>query len=93
MGSAINGHENGYDSELELSAPHGRKLHGFLVDVDVAPKEASCIIYGVTADGHTEGVAVKGGHSQVRLPFAETRVYVKHLGCPEHVWISTIGYL
>lgn len=88
MGSVL----NDYDSEFELSAPHGGKLKNILIDVDIQPQSASCVIYGITADGHTEGVTVLGGHHQVSLPFAHPKIYVKH-NCPlEHIWIGTIGY-
>jgi len=81
-----------YDSEMNLSVPAGSAVTSILVDVDLAPKDGSCMIYGITPEGHTECVTVRGGHSQVNLPFAHPKIYVKHIGWLDHVWIGTIGH-
>ena len=84
---------NDYDSVLDLSVPDNGVLRAILVDIDLAPKDGSCTIYGIMPDGHTEGVTVQGGHSQIRLPFAKRKIYVKHNGKLDHIRIGAIGHL
>jgi len=78
-----------FDKELNLSVSNNFK--SILVDVDLSPKNASCLIYGVMADGKTEAVSVKGGHSQVKLPFSNGKIYLKYADGATEVRIGTIG--
>lgn len=81
----------GFDQELDLSAPKDEAFEAILVDVDLQPSHASCLIYGVAPDGHSECVEVHGGHSQVRLPFGSRHVCVKYLHGLQQFRIGTIG--
>lgn len=82
---------NGFDQEVDLSGPQDGEFEAILVDVDLQPNDASCLIYGVAPDGHSECVEVHGGHSQVRLPFGSRHVCVKYLHGLQQFRIGTIG--
>lgn len=81
-----------FDRELNLSIPPDAHCSAILVDVDVEPRHAECLIYGTMANGSTSFVKLKGGHSQVSLPFASRKVFLKYLSEPQHIRIGTIGY-
>jgi hypothetical protein len=87
------GHSIDFDKELELSVPLGIEVEAILVDVDITPLHASCLIFGLMADGHTKFVRLRGGHSQVRLPFVHRKVYLKYFHNISEVRIGTIGYI
>lgn len=82
-----------FDRELELSVPPHIALGAVMVDVDIMPRTASCLIYGVHADGTSRCVRLNGGHSQVSLPFAERKVYLKYSDKGTEVRIGTIGHI
>ena len=82
-----------FDKELELSIPAGIQLESVMVDVEVIPSSSSCLIYGMHADGQTRCIKLKGGHSQVHLPFAHRKVYLKYIDNTTEVHIGTIGHI
>lgn len=81
-----------FDKELELSIPMEGHVESIMIDVEVIPATASCLIYGVHSDGQTRCVKLKGGHSQVRLPFCHRKVYLKYVDNTSEVRIGTIGH-
>jgi hypothetical protein len=82
-----------FDKEIELSVPDGISPEAILVDVDIEPHTASCLIFGLMADGHTKFIRLRGGHSQVKLPFVHRKVYLKYFHNITEVRIGTIGYI
>ena len=82
-----------FDREIELSIPEGADPEAILVDVDIVPNSASCLIFGLMADGHTKFVRARGGHSQLKLPFVHRKIYLKFFNKITEVRIGTIGYI
>jgi hypothetical protein len=82
-----------FDKEFNLSIPEGVDLEAILVDVEIKPHSGSCLIFGLMADGHTKFVRLRGGHSQVRLPFVHRKVYLKYLKPIDEIRIGTIGHI
>lgn len=82
-----------FDKELELSIPQNIDITSVMVDVEVIPASSSCLIYGIHSDGQTRCIKLKGGHSQVHLPFAHRKVYLKYIDNTAEVRIGTIGHI
>lgn len=80
------------DAAFDLSVAPGCLPNGILVDVELQPESGRCLIFGRLANGNTGSVEIKGGHSQVSLPFIDPRIFIKHLGRFQEIRIGTIGH-
>ena len=78
-----------YDQEATLSAPPGGILAAIMVTVEIEPADAGCLIYGFLADGSMGQVEVRGARTELELPFAEPKIYVKYLGGLKNLRILT----
>jgi hypothetical protein len=81
-----------YDRELYLMAPTGGVLKSILVTVEIEPEDAGCLIYGTAADGSTSFVEATGAKTDIELPFAHPRIYLKYSDGTRSVQIATKSY-
>lgn len=79
------------DKTCRLSVPDETILKSILVEVEMMPENATCVIYGIDANGQSACVTVSGSHSEIDLPFSSPQICIRH-DDDVQVRIGTIGY-
>jgi len=82
-----------YHQEVDLTAPPGGILSSIAVTVTIEPPTAGCLIYGTLADGMMTSVEVRGGKSEIELPLAHPKIYIRYLQGVTSLSIDTRGYV
>jgi hypothetical protein len=70
----------------------GGTLASVKVAVQIEPKDAGCLIYGIQRDGNIGFVEIRGSSGAVDPPFAWPRIFVKYIGGLQKVSITTLGW-
>jgi hypothetical protein len=87
-----------YDIKQKLSAPEGGILASVKVAVQIEPRDAGCLIYGIQRDGNIGFVEIRGSNAAIDLPFAwppifvKYLLFVKYLRGLEKISITTLGW-
>jgi hypothetical protein len=81
-----------YDRETTLNAPDGVLLTSISVTVELDPPDSGCLIYGTLRDGNMGCIEVRGARSEIDLPFANPKIYVKYLKGLSSFQISTRSF-
>lgn len=80
-----------YSEELTLPAPAG--ADAIIVNVEIEPPTASCVIYGFTKAPKTlQPIRVLGSASRLALPYAEPKIYILHEAGLRTLRITTVGW-